>query len=253
MIHRKNIVRNILGTTVFCLWAMVIFADPANPNYFDLGVRSFNAQKIEEAVTHFEKEIALHPENIDAYFNLGNCYFSLGKYGKCIWSYEKVLKKNPRDAEALTNIDLAYKKLNNGEKRWDQTSPFVKLILSIGTFVLTIISIASSLGLSFGIFLLMRFKTKKSTAKVIVISSSTLLVITLFSGFQVRQYENQHNTAIVVDPRSSSANLKPSTTQQNTIAEGTKVSILKDNGERVEVLLPSGKKTDLDKDQINVI
>jgi tetratricopeptide (TPR) repeat protein len=249
---KHNGIRVILFTFV-CLLAKHISATPSQANYFELGVRAFNAQKIEEAITHFDKEIALHPENIDAFFNLGNCYFGIKQYAKAIWAYEKVLRKNPRDTEAKTNIDLAYEKLKNGQKHWDETSSFTRLLLSLGTFTLSLIAFVSSLALAFAIFKMAQSKTFKSDMKTMAALSATTLILVLFSGLRLRNYENQHDTAIIVGSPVSSAEFQPRTSPSISLPEGTKVTILNVKAKSFLVETFEGKKLELPKELVHII
>ena len=65
----------------------------------------------EEAINHYNKILAIEPDNMGALHNKGNSLYNLGRYVEAIKYYDKVIK--PDLAIAQENRDLAYKQLGN--------------------------------------------------------------------------------------------------------------------------------------------
>jgi tetratricopeptide (TPR) repeat protein len=67
----------------------------------------------DEAITYFDKVVAIDPNNINASIGKGNTLYSLGRYDEAIESYDEALSINPNDDLAKENRDLALKELGN--------------------------------------------------------------------------------------------------------------------------------------------
>ena len=60
-----------------------------------------------------EKEVAAHPDNVEAWTRLGHIYFDTNMVKKAIHAYEKSLELNPSDPNVWTDLGVMYRR--NGE------------------------------------------------------------------------------------------------------------------------------------------
>src|SRR5829696_8198169 len=61
----------------------------------------------QEAITWFDKVLAIDPSNVNALNNKGVALYSLGQFQEAITSYDKVLAIDPNDVLTLTNKGVA--------------------------------------------------------------------------------------------------------------------------------------------------
>ena len=69
----------------------------------DQGEAKRNQLNYTEAIEHFDRAIALDPENGDAYFNRGTCYLKIGNFVPGILDLSRALELNPRIADEVYN------------------------------------------------------------------------------------------------------------------------------------------------------
>ena len=75
----------------------------------NLGYLYDRLERVEEAMTEYRKVIELDPGNLLARNNLGVLYNSKGLYEDAIGEFEEVLRINPSDAAAQKNLEIARK------------------------------------------------------------------------------------------------------------------------------------------------
>jgi len=101
--------------------------DPRNPLYpYWQGRLDFDRQNFSQAVTKFEKAIALDSEFMKAYDNLGLCLESLGKFDEAIQQYQHAIRlnrgHNTHSAWPALNLGALLVKLN----RLEEAEPLFK-------------------------------------------------------------------------------------------------------------------------------
>ena len=64
---------------------------------------------LEEAIPYLQKAIEIHPTYRNAYLLLGNDYFYLARYEDAVTSYQRALAISPGYQEARDNLQLAYR------------------------------------------------------------------------------------------------------------------------------------------------
>jgi tetratricopeptide (TPR) repeat protein len=72
-----------------------------------------NLGRREEAISYYDKVLAIEPGNMDALNNKGNALDNLGRYEEAIKYYDKAIEINPNLAIVREKRDLAYKQLEN--------------------------------------------------------------------------------------------------------------------------------------------
>lgn len=65
--------------------------------------------RTEEAITEYRKVVELDPGNVLAHNNLGVLYDNQGRYDEAIAAFEEALRINPSDARTLKNLETAKK------------------------------------------------------------------------------------------------------------------------------------------------
>ena len=76
---------------------------PEAEDLFNDGYNLLEQERYEEAITYFDKVLAIDPNDIDALVNKGNSLDELDKHEEAINHYDKVLAIDPDDTDALGN------------------------------------------------------------------------------------------------------------------------------------------------------
>lgn len=81
---------------------------------------------LEEAISHLQKALEIHPTYHNAYLLLGNAHFVEQKYEEAIKDYENCLRVYPQNKDAEKNILMAYREGGKfyGEKQGNITKAF---------------------------------------------------------------------------------------------------------------------------------
>jgi Tfp pilus assembly protein PilF len=72
--------------------------------------------RFEEAIAYYERALAIDPEYVDAHFNLGNALLALNRNAEAIARNEMALRLNPSKVEAFNNIGVALTALGRLEE-----------------------------------------------------------------------------------------------------------------------------------------
>ena len=105
------IIVGFLGGVVFSAYKSGVGLDGSAP-----GPSGQTAQKqdisnnLAQEINDLEKEISLHPENIEALIRLGNLYFDTEQPGKAIMAYNNALELNPGNPDVLTDLGVMYRR-----------------------------------------------------------------------------------------------------------------------------------------------
>ena len=71
--------------------------------------------KLEEAVTSFQKALAIKSDYAEAHCNIGNAFMGLDKLEEAVESFRMAVAINPKFAEARTNLGYVLQKLERFE------------------------------------------------------------------------------------------------------------------------------------------
>lgn len=103
----------------------LITDDPGNPELlYDAGVAAFKLRRFAQAQTYFTQ--AAQAEGVpallqeQAYFNLGNACVEQKKLAEAITHYEKVLAMNPDNERARHNLEVVKKMLEEQKKQEEE-------------------------------------------------------------------------------------------------------------------------------------
>lgn len=113
----KNLVFFILVCAILLINSLVTFGEeiqtqqnpkPASASVYNLGLKSYEQNDTDSAITFFKQAIDLDPEFVDAYFNLGAIYKKQKKYFNAIEAFKKVVELSPKDLEAVYELASCY-------------------------------------------------------------------------------------------------------------------------------------------------
>jgi tetratricopeptide (TPR) repeat protein len=79
----------------------------AEADYF-VGNALLNQGRVDEALEHFQKALALDPQSANAHGGLGNALFQKGRMDEAIVEYQKALAIKPNFAEAHNNLGYCF-------------------------------------------------------------------------------------------------------------------------------------------------
>lgn len=71
-------------------------------DYYDLG-------RYKEAVTYYNRALAIGPNNVDVRVDMGASYYALGQVDKALEAFKTATQINPNHAMAWYNLGIAYK------------------------------------------------------------------------------------------------------------------------------------------------
>ncbi|HQB20151.1 MAG TPA: tetratricopeptide repeat protein [Bacteroidales bacterium] len=81
--------------------------------YYKMGISYAKLSNDTQAISCFQKTIAINPNYVETYLYMGTSYAKLGNYNQAISYYQKATTVNPNDAKAYYNMGGAYYKLGN--------------------------------------------------------------------------------------------------------------------------------------------
>jgi cytochrome c-type biogenesis protein CcmH/NrfG len=80
---------------------------PSNTGgWIRLGNMLMDAKRFAEAVSAYEKALALDPKNVDVRVDLGTCFKNAGKPDKAVEEYRKALKTDPNHLNGHRNLGI---------------------------------------------------------------------------------------------------------------------------------------------------
>jgi tetratricopeptide (TPR) repeat protein len=214
----------------------------------DSGNAEYNKANFAKAITFYQKFLNGNIESAQAYYNLGNCYYRTNEIGKAVLYYEKAERLTPADPDVQFNLQLAnqkitdkvpadvpvfiysdWKKFENKytEKQW----AFICIAL---------------LCLSLLLFALYLIVSPIFARQLCFWSGFAVIFLCLFAFYIAnQQYEtlNSHDSAIVMKATVMVKGApEEKALQLFAIHEGTKVWIVKTEGEWTEIKLVNGNQ-----------
>jgi tetratricopeptide (TPR) repeat protein len=102
----------------FALAAVVAAAQATTSNQvaaevgavFNRAVALQKAGKLEEAISEYERFLALQPSNVEAHSNLGAAFAAQGRYAEAIEQYQQALHVDETNVQVRLNLAVAYYK-----------------------------------------------------------------------------------------------------------------------------------------------
>ena len=253
-IFLKKIV--LLG--IFCFNHFFAFSQ-GSEELFDKANDFYSKANYSKAIEIYQSILNKNIESSELYFNLGNAYYKTNKIGLAILNYEKAKKISPADEDIETNLTLANLKTEDkidpqprlfiydwidgitnaaSEKSWS--------ILCIGALIVSLVW--------FAFYLL---STSVNFKKVFFYLGSVFMLITLcFYFFANHRYHQVVDSeyAVIISPTTT---INSSPTEKSTklfiLHEGTKVAVIDEENDWIEIKLANGNVGWVDKEDVERI
>lgn len=91
-------------------------AVPKTENHFKAGVKAHNSGKLEEALTHYNKELESNPNCVATHYNKGNVLYDLKRDEEALISYNEAIKRDPNHVNAHCNKGNVLSRLKREEE-----------------------------------------------------------------------------------------------------------------------------------------
>ncbi len=98
------------------VFGFVKLQNKSSEDWFAEGNQLFDLQKYEEAISSYDKAIAINPDDHEVWYNRGNSLDELQRYEEAIASYDKAIAINPDDHEVWYNRGLSLDELEKYEE-----------------------------------------------------------------------------------------------------------------------------------------
>ena len=222
------------------------FGNPGLESLLNKGNQQYDEGLYLEAIESYLEVLEADVESDQLYYNLGNAYFKTNDLASAILYYEKAKRINPNDEDIAYNLGVANSrivdKIENVPqiifKRW--WNQFYNMFsanswskVAIGLFIFTLILIA--------IYLLAHTRFIKKLFFVLGLIFLFISISSFFVSYQKYYYTKNHKEAILF---ASTLTVKSSPNRNSVdlfvIHEGTKVYVLDQVGEWVEIRIANG-------------
>ncbi len=235
----------------------ISFSDQIIEKFQAANTRYNNADYL-GAIKLYEQIISEKWQSGYLYYNLGNSYFRAGMIGQSIWAYNKALKLSPRFENIKYNLEIANTKIKD---RVTLPSEFflVDLYIQLKNYF-TFLEWLFMSGLLFfscaSFFMISKvlILNSKVIRRFILMLSFLALALHLIT-LDIFLEKNKDNNGIIIfdDVHAFSGPFYGENTKLFILNEGTRVSILQNQGSWVEVILLSGDKAWIPKEKIKVL
>jgi tetratricopeptide (TPR) repeat protein len=225
---------------------------------FKQGNDAYKKGEYQTAIGKYEKVLQAGKQSEELYFNLGNAYYKLNQIAPSIYYYEKALQLNPGDEDVQYNLSLANQmKLD----KIDQVPEnlllrFKKKINRLFPFDvwawLAIISAFAGL-IVFILFLFTSNGNTKRMSFVAMFISLFLLLFTWYNAHYGKQLASQRYGIIFADQVDILTEPNLTADKVTTLHEGTKVKLLRPEGDWQLIKLPDGKKAWIPKTEVKAL
>lgn len=219
----------------------------------------YQQEKYEQAAQIYQKLADSGYEGTSLYYNLGNAYYKSGKLGLSILYYEKALKLSPNDDDINHNLALANSKIV------DKVEPLPKFFLfewwesilaffPLSGWTYLVYALYIILLILIGIYFFSRSAKIQKNSLYAGVGSLFLLAIAIALMVVKLNREVSNENAIILEP-TAIAKVSPDSNGGDAfvIHEGSKVSIIDNVNNWVEIKLTDGKVGWLNKNNLGVI
>lgn len=228
------------------LISIFTYANTKNDSLLSLANQKYNEGLYNEAILFYLKITENGFESSQLYYNLGNSYFKNNDFPSAILYYEKARKINPNDEDIIYNLSIVNSRIVDKIeivpqiifKRW--WNLFYHMF-SVNHWAKISIGLFLSLLIFTSFYLIAQ---KRLIKKIFFISSLFLLIFTIASlivSHQKYYYTKNQKEAILF---TSTITVKSSPSQNSVdlfvIHEGTKIYILDQLGDWIEVRIANG-------------
>lgn len=244
----KRITKYIVLLCVVAFSSSVANATPSTSEQWERGNKAYVEGRYEEAVEAYNSILEGGEYSMKLYYNIANSYFKLGEMGKAILYYNKALRIAPSSDDIRHNLALAEAQTKDRIveipefflNRWMRT---VRNSMScLAWSVISLVSFGAMLAFVLMFLLASRIRVRKAGFYG-ALCLFLLFVATTAFAVSSRNDMLSHDEAIVM---ASAISVKSSPDRSATdifvLHEGTKVKVLTEVDEWIEVVIADGKK-----------
>lgn len=250
----KKVIITILIITQY----LGVFAQ-SNDSLWEQANKFYIEGNFDQAIEIYQKINKSGYESAELYYNLGNTYYKFNVYPKAILYYEKALQLSPNDKDIQYNLELTNRYVVDKIEKiptffiteWiagirNLFSSDKWALISISSFVLSLLFIT--------LYLISRKYNLKKLSFWMTFLFLILFLSAFYFSFKQKQFILNDDTAIVMSP---SVTIKSSPDISGTdifvLHEGTKVWILDQISDWLEIKLSDGTKGWLKTSDLEVI
>ncbi|MBQ6254507.1 MAG: BatD family protein [Bacteroidales bacterium] len=225
---------------------------------WERGVAAYSDTRYKDAITAWEAILSSGEASPELYCNIGDAWFKLADYPKAILNYERALRLDPSFSDARYNLEFAQ---GFTQDRIEAVPEFIiesvgrKMCYTLSSdtwTVLFLVLLALALGGGL-VFLLSSTTGRRRAGFYCGLAFLFLSLLCLdFSTWQKRDY-SKRDSAIVMMPVSSVKSSPSSGKDLFIIHEGTKVKILDNVGDWLNISLADGRQGWIESGAIEVI
>lgn len=221
--------------------------------------KAYDEKKYRLAIESYEKLVNEGYTSYQLYYNLGNAYFRNNQIGKAIYNYELARKIEPDDEDVRINLAIAASRTID---KIDSKENF--FISAVKSNVLSSLSTASWAWLSvFSIFtgcvlFFVYFSSTRLAVRRVAfiggVAGIVFFVISYLLGYSATRAKYDNKFAIILSREAKIMNEPTSSaTSKFGLHEGTKVQVVRSNGEWLLIKLDNGNEGWLKLSEVGVI
>lgn len=210
---------------------------------FEKGNAFYKNRSYDSAALSYDEALAMEVNSVLLY-NRGNCAYRLGKHGEAILHYERALLRDPDNEDikkslAFVETQIVDKKIDEKRGLFQRFLVSVQKLLpmKLQFWIMFFLSLSIGVALYFVLF-------RKGSRRVLFIYVSTMLLfcyLLVGSSLLVKVVRSEDDNYAVILAKSSDAMNEPlGKTVIFSAHEGTKVAIIKNGGEWIQVALNNG-------------
>lgn len=244
---------------IFVFVALNSFGSAKHDSLLTLANQQYDAGIYHEAIQNYHLIIGDDIESAQLYYNLGNTYYKTDDLASAILYFEKAKKINPNDEDINYNLGIVNSRIVDNiesvpqiifKRWWNQFYNIFSVNLwakvAIALFIITLIFAA--------IYLLARTRFIKKLYFSLGLIFLLISIASYFVSYQKYYYSNTHKEAILFAP---TITVKSSPNRNSVdlfvIHEGSKVYILDQVGEWIEIRIANGSVGWLPESEIKYI
>lgn len=224
---------------------------------------AYREQNYVESIKLYEAQVvrnrSINQESAQLYYNLGNAYFRDNQIAKAIVNYERALLINPGDSDIRHNLRFAKTRI---EDKIDSADSFfinkwvrsLQNLYSANTWAIIGVVLFTLFIVAIGVYMIsLQLSMRKISFYVGIVLFFAVVITNVFAFQQKRKITNR-STAIVMSA-SVSVYTSPDAHSQELfrLHEGAKVTIKREEGRWIEIVIANGSVGWLQKMNVEVI
>jgi len=240
--------KRIIILTALLLMSVVGAMAQTSAEHWEAGNKAYIEGNYDKAIEEYTAILDGGEYSMKLYYNLANAYFKAGAMGKAILYYNKALRIAPSQEDIRHNLALAEAQTKDRIavipefflNRWLRTMRNSMSCTAWSVLSLLMLGVMLAFGLLFLLALRIRWRKMGFYG---ALSAFVLFVATTSFAVSSRNDMLSHNEAIVMGTAISvKSSPDRSATDLFVLHEGTKVKLLTEVDEWVEVVIADGKK-----------